>query len=200
MVEFRGLYENELPAWVKEKIKEQGKTISDEAAGLLIAESGSSLLDLNNEIEKLVLYSSRNKEITADDVEKLSGHTRQANLNNLSESIEGCKMSGAFKIVENLLSEGEIPLKILATIYRVLRRMLLAKSLQEEKKSSRLEIQQELRFNAYFDRNFFNNLSKFSLERLKKGLNLVLNADLELKSSSRPEQMVFEELILSLYD
>ena len=86
MVEFKALYENELPAWVKIKIKEQSKTISDEAVGVLIAETGMNLLDLDNEIEKLALYCAKKNEIAVADVEKVSGHARQANLNNLAES------------------------------------------------------------------------------------------------------------------
>jgi len=198
VVEFKALYDSELPSWVKGKIKEQSKTISDEAVELLITESGSSLLDLSNEIEKLVLYAARKNEISAADVESLSGHTRQSNLNNLADSIESGKTVAALKITENLMSEGEMPLKILATVYRVLRRLLMARSLMEEKNSSRADIQRELYLNAYFDRNFFNNLSKFTPVRLKKYIGLVLKADTELKSSSRPEQMVLEELILSL--
>jgi len=198
VVEFRSLYESELPAWVKERVKGQAKSISNEAVQALISESGSTLLDLNNELDKLMLFSAAKKEITAADVEALSGHTRQSNLNNLSESIESGKADQALIISENLLKEGEIPLKILATIYRVVRRLFIAKSLLDEKKSSRSDIQQELNLNAYFDRNFFSNLSKFTLQKLEKALRLISAADAELKSSSRPEQMVFEELILSL--
>ncbi len=198
VVEFKALYENELPAWVKIKIKEQSKTISDEAVGVLIAETGTNLLDLDNEIEKLALYCAKKNEIAVADVEKVSGHARQANLNNLAESVESGRIGTALEITEKLLSEGEIPLKMLTTIYRVLRRLLIARSMMDEKKSSRMEIQQELNLNAYFDRNFFNNLSKYSLERLKKGISQVLSADIDLKSSSKPENMVFEELILSL--
>jgi len=197
VVEFRALYENELPAWVKAKIKEQSKMITDEAARLLVAESGSNLLDLQNEIEKLSLYTAKKNEITVEDVEKMSGHTRQSNLNNLADSIESGKIDKTLQIID-LVNEGEIPLKILAAIYRVLRRLLIAKSLMEQKKSSRLEIQQELNLNAYFDKNFFTNLSRFNLGRLQQALKSVLAADLELKTSSRPEKLVFEEVVLSL--
>jgi DNA polymerase-3 subunit delta len=197
VVEFRALYESELPAWVKERVKEQAKAISNEAVQALITESGSTLLDLNNEIDKLMLFTAAKSEITVADVESLSGHTRQSNLNNLSESIESGKTGQALIITENLLKEGEIPLKILATVYRVIRRLFIAKSLMDEKKVSRSDVQQELHLNPYFDKFFFNNLSKFTLAKLGKALRLISAADAELKSSSRPEQMVFEELILS---
>lgn len=198
VVEFRTLYESELPSWVKERVKEQSKTITDKAVQELITESGSSLLDLNNELDKLMLYTAKNREITAQDVEALSGHTRQSNLYNLRDCIESGKIEDAVMICENLLNEGEIPLKMLATIYNSVRRLLVAKSLLEQKKSSRQEIQQELKLNAYFDKNFFSNLSKFTLSGLEKSIAIVRDADTELKSSARPEKMIFEELVLSL--
>ncbi|MHB9154409.1 MAG: DNA polymerase III subunit delta [Endomicrobiales bacterium] len=198
VVDFRSLYENELPAWVQQKVKESGKTISADAVQCLVQESGSNLLDLNNEIEKLLLFTGARGDISAKDVETLSGHTRLANLNHLSDAVEGKRTADALRIIEDLLREGEIPLKILATVARALRRLLAARSLLEQRKSSHQEIRQELHLNAYFDRSFFSNLPRYTRRELENALEKLLSADLELKTSARPEQMIFEELILSL--
>lgn len=197
VVDFRALYDSELPAWVLQKVKENAKTIRSEAVQCLVQESGSNLLDLSNEIEKLLLFTGARSEITLDDVETLSGHTRLANLNHLSDAVESRRVSQALQIIEDLLREGEIPLKILATIQRVVRRLLTAKYL-EERKSSHQEIRQELFLNPYFDRNFFIHLARYSVKELEAALEKVRDADAELKSSSRPEQMIFEELLLCL--
>ncbi len=60
------------------------------------------------------------------------------------------------------------------------------------------DIKQELRLHPYFDKFFFANLSRFGMDELKRGIGLVLRADVELKSGSRPENLVFEELLLAL--
>lgn len=197
VVDFRALYDSELPAWVLQKVKENAKTIRQEAVQCLVQESGSNLLDLSNEIEKLLLFTGARSEITLNDVEAMSGHTRLANLNHLSEAVEGRRTSEALRITEDLLREGEIPLKILATVQRVVRRLLTAKYL-EQKKSSRQEIRQELYLNPYFDRNFFTHLARFSAMELEAALERLRNADAELKGSGRPEAMIFEDLLLSL--
>jgi len=198
VVEFRALYDRELPSWVVQKVAGLGKRISSDAAQYLVQESGSNLLDLYNEIEKLDLFTGAAKEITVKDVEVMSGHTRQANLNQLAEAIEGKKIDEMLAIVEGLLEEGEIPLKILATIYRSVRRLLAAKSLGEERGLSSQEIKQELHLHPYFDRNFLMNVSRYTMAELQKDLELILQADLELKTSVRPEQFIFEELLLGL--
>jgi DNA polymerase-3 subunit delta len=197
-VEFRALYENELPAWVQQRVRGFSKRISLEAGKCLIQESGSNLMDLTNELEKLDLYTGARDEITVKDVEAVSGHTRLSNLNHLAEGIEGKRIEASVRIMENLIAEGEVPLRVLATISRIIRRLLIAKSLLEEKKSSHQEIRQELNLNPYFDKNFFNNLSLFTLSGLEEGMGRILAADAELKQSARPETMILEELILAL--
>ena len=195
IVEFRGLYERELPQWVIGKIRNHSKSITSEAADFLIQESGSNLMNLSSEIEKLVLFTKGKNEITLSDIEYSSGHTRQANINQLTEAIESKKISKALAVVEELLSEGEVPIKILNSIYWCVRRQLIAKSLLEEKKLKADQAAKELRIHPYFARDFFARLSNYSIFELKEKVGEILKADIELKSSSRPQQMVFEELL-----
>lgn len=198
IVDFRTLYERELPAWIQQRVLKHNKRINYEAIQYLIEESGSSLLDLDNEIEKLVLFTGKNREIKLEDVEILSGHTSQTNLNQLQEAIEAKNLKASLKITESLLSEGEVPLRILATIYRALRRLLLAKSLIEEENHSNQQVMGELRMHPYFARNFFLRLSGFKKDELSTNLTLVLNADRQIKSTSKPHSMIFEELLYKI--
>ncbi|MFC1501502.1 DNA polymerase III subunit delta [Elusimicrobiota bacterium] len=198
VVEFKRLYDNELPSWVQKNVERHGKKINNAAIQVLLEESGASLLDLDNEIEKLILFTGQRNEILTEDVEKISGHTKLTTLNNLSSVLESKNALETLKVVEELLKEGEVGLRILATISRVVRRLLIAKSLLLEQKKSQTEIRQSLRLHNYFDRNFFTNLSKFKFSDLEEGINLVLKADRDIKTSSRPVPLIFEELILSL--
>jgi DNA polymerase-3 subunit delta len=198
VVEFRALYERELPSWIVQRVKEFGKSITPDAVQAIIEESGSGLLDLSNELEKLDLYTGEKTEITLQDVEKVSGHTKLADLNRLADAVEEGKASKSLEIAENLLREGEIPLKIIATIYRVMKRLLLAKSMLDHKKSSHQEIRQELQLNPYFHSNYFTKLARFPLRKLERSIEHVLQADVAIKTSARPEQMIIEELILLL--
>jgi DNA polymerase-3 subunit delta len=195
----RPLYDNELPVWVQKRFQLAGKKVSSEVVQVLIRETGSALYDVTNEIEKLVLYAGSAKEITPDDVEQVSGHTRLANLNQLAEAIESRNTQAALVIIERLLVEGEIPLKMLATIHRVIRRCAIAKSMLEEEGKSPVEIRQDLRLHQFFDRYFFNRLGKLSMNELTRALVKIVQADYELKSSNRPESMLFEELVLNLF-
>ncbi|MBN1621339.1 MAG: DNA polymerase III subunit delta [Endomicrobiales bacterium] len=199
IVDFRPLYDNELPSWIQKKVKSNGKKISIDAIQYLIEETGSSLLDLDNEINKLLLFIHDKNEITLEDVEILSGHTKQINLNHLQESIETRNLEKSLVIIENLLNEGEVPLRILGTIYRTVHKLLIAKSLALEEKHSKEDIRQELNIHPYFAPKFFNNLSNYSIDILKQNINLILEADIKVKSSSKPHYMIFEELLYNMY-
>ncbi len=194
------LYDNELPAWIQKRFQLAGTKVSSEVIQVLIRETGNALNDIVNEIDKLILYAGTGKIITADDVELVSGHTRQANLNQLSEAIESRNKLGALVIIEKLINEGEVPLKILATIHRVIRRCTVAKSMLEEEGKSFDDIRQDLRLHYFFDKSFFNRLAKLSLEELSQALLKIVQADYELKSSNRPESMMFEELVMNLFN
>jgi DNA polymerase-3 subunit delta len=197
-VEFRALYDRELPGWVQQMVLRRGKKISMDAAQYLVEESGGNLLDLTNEIEKLSLYTGGRSDIAIKDVEAISGHTRQTNLNHLAEAVETRNAAEALLLAGHLLREGEVAIRLLATVYRVIRRLTVAKGLLEQKKSSHQDIRQELRLHQYFDRNFFSNLSRYGLKELEGGIERIAAADLALKTSSRPEAMIIEELLSGL--
>ena len=198
VVDFKPLYERELPSWIQQRCALLGKRMDSEAAMHLMSESGPGLLDLAGEIEKLALYVGNNTKITARDVEEAGGHTRQSDLNSFSEALESRDTELSLRTAENLLRDGEPVLKILAAVYHVIRRLLMAKSLLEQKNSSRQEIQQELHLHPFFGRNFFNHCALFHRYNLEKGLLLIRSADAELKLSVRPDEEVIEELVLAL--
>ncbi|MCB4790510.1 MAG: DNA polymerase III subunit delta [Elusimicrobia bacterium] len=198
IIEFKPLYERDLPAWIQSRIAKSGKEIDLDAVHYLIQESGTSLTDIANEIEKLALFTGKEKRISLEDIETLSGHTKQFNLNNLGSSIESRNLKESIEITENLLNEGEAPLKVLGTIYRTIRKLLLAKSMLEENHFGYEQVRNELRIHPYYFSKFTAGLSKFTHEELKNDLSLILDTDKLLKSSSKPENMIFEELIISI--
>jgi DNA polymerase-3 subunit delta len=198
IADFRALYENEIPSWIQNRLKENNKRIEYAAIQYLIQESGTNLTDLNNEIEKLALFTSGKQEITLDDVEILCGHTKQLNLNHLQNALEAKNVTEAIKITENLLREGEVPLRILSTIYRTIRKLLYAVSRKEEEGAGNEEIRGELKMHPYFAKAFFLNLAGFKHEKLVRDIEAISSSDRKIKTTSVPHNMIFEELIYEL--
>ncbi|MGC8750291.1 DNA polymerase III subunit delta [Hydrotalea sp.] len=96
----RRLYENELPAWVKQTTQSLGYSIQPKALGLLVDAIGNDLSRLYNEIEKLTLNLKGKKEITDDDVETYVGISKEFNVFELQSAIAHKNMAKAIKIIQ----------------------------------------------------------------------------------------------------
>jgi DNA polymerase-3 subunit delta len=198
IVECRQLYDNEVPRWIQGMFSKEGRRVASDAVEYLIKENGSNLMNLSNEIEKLLLYTKDKKEIDVSDVELSSGHTKMLNLNNLQEAIEARSADKAIKIADSLISEGEIPLMIIGTIYRTVRRLLEAKTLIEEMDLSEQETAKALRMHPYFAKIFFTRAAGFNSRELKKAVKHTLEADRKIKSTTIPANIVVDELLMKV--
>lgn len=197
-LEFRRLYDNEVPAWIQQQCKAAGKTIDLAGTQYLADQAGGSLLDLSNEIEKLIIYCGPSKDITAADVKASVGNVKQYDLNDLGNAVERRELPKAVAICEGLSCDGEAGLRILAAIGRTLRKLALAKSMREEENISVADIKLQLRLHPFFAKDFFTNLQKFTLAELSASLSKIQRADLALKSSGRPEVAILQGLLISV--
>ncbi len=197
-VEFRRLYDNEVPAWIAQQCKAAGKNIDSQGMQYLADQAGGSLLDLSNEIEKLVLFCGAAKDITLSDVKASVGNVKQYDLNDLGNVVERRDLPKSLAMCEGLVADGEAGLRILATIGRTLRKLTIAKSMMEEEKVSVADIKLQLRLHPFFAKDFFTNLQKFSLPELSSSLAQIQKADLALKSSGRPEVAILQDLLVSV--
>ena len=112
--------------------------------------------------------------------------------------IESKNIKKSIVVLKSLIEEGEEPVVILSFVHRAIRRLLTAKSLIEEMGLPKDEVSRKLVLHRFFDKNFFQLLGKFTMGELKRDIRLVLEADLEIKSSSRPQEAVLEELFFAL--
>ena len=66
--EFPPLHEDDASSWIAARVGQRGRRIAPEAAKLLATIVGTSLRDLQNEIDKLLIFAADGKEITETDV------------------------------------------------------------------------------------------------------------------------------------
>ncbi|MDR3049515.1 MAG: DNA polymerase III subunit delta [Elusimicrobiota bacterium] len=185
-VECKKLYENTIRTFINEEFKSRGKTASYGAVSMLIEENGVDMLNIVNEIEKAALFvGQKQKSISEQDIEMISGYTKEANIFNLSNAIEAKDGSKSLDILDKLLAQGTLPPpRILSNIMATVRKLLMAKSLLEEKHKPQSEIISILRLSTHYAPAYFSNLRKHSLKRLKESLIKLLEMDGALKSAS----------------
>ena len=122
--EFELLNGPKLKKWVKNKVKDMKGVINEDALNLLIDYVGSDLFRMENEIIKLVNYSSN---ISLEDVKKLVRNKDEVNIFETIDSITRKDKKGALKSIKKHLDKGDAPTYILAMIGFQIRKIISAK-------------------------------------------------------------------------
>ena len=122
----------EIAGWIFEYIKERGLTIDDRAASMLAEFSGTELRKLVVQTDKILLnIEKESTKITAEDVERNIGISRDYNVFELANALSFKNKEKAFKIVMHFaLNEKQYPfVMILAGLFSHFSRLLKYHSL-----------------------------------------------------------------------
>ncbi len=94
------LYDNQLPAWLTAQVTQKGCTITQKAVMLLVDHIGNDLSRLNNEIDKIRINLSDNKNIDIDSIEKYVGVSKEFNVFELQDAMGKKDMAKAIRIIQ----------------------------------------------------------------------------------------------------
>ncbi|MBR3628191.1 MAG: DNA polymerase III subunit delta [Elusimicrobia bacterium] len=190
-------YEKDVKAFIQEEFNNRGKTIDLDVVQQIVNDTGLDLQNVSNEIEKISLYLGKDKKnVTVEDFVKISGFTKEINIFMLTNSIEEKNLKYSLFIIEQMLKTGEKAIGLLSAISNAVRKMLIAKSLMEEKNYTSQDALNYIRVYAYFQYKYLNNLSKYTLLHLKKCLKEILKTDVALKTGKTDDKSAIENLVL----
>lgn len=116
VVECKRMQDRYVPAWVQARAASIGKNIGVEAAALLQAYAGDSLLAVSQEIEKLATFVGARKDITPDDVAEAVGSTRGATVFDLQDACTRRDLKKATTIVRRMTLSGEQAPRLIASL------------------------------------------------------------------------------------
>jgi len=194
-VNFHNLFENELKHYIIEIAAKSGKTISLDTSEILCEITGRNMLEIKREVEKLILFSGKSKEITADDVEKCCCHFRENTGFDLIPHIAKKEIRKAVEMLFKMLNNGEDGLKILSAItdkYKKYHKFygFIDKGANEYAALAQVGVR-------FYKDDFLRDTKNFSREQIKTGLRIILDAELKMKSGGNPE-IELEKLLFNL--
>ena len=193
---FAQLNDRDLGDWVQERIKEGGGKISPAAIKLLVGLVGADLWIMNGEIDKLLAYRS-GEVITEEHVKQLTRYAREANIFALVDAILEGRISQAQQLLHRLLRDGASPAYILAMITRQLRLIVTAKDINRKK--SRPGIQEGVEsVSDYSLQKAAKQAKAFTMERIKKAYEKLLEADLGIKTGKYEGDLALDLLVVEL--
>ncbi len=197
-IEFPKIYESNYPTWMNQRIKSFGKTIDPEALALLLAQTPPSLRDINNEIDKIVLYLQDRKNITLNDVTNIAGSSRAFNVFELQNAIGLKDLNKSLKILYNML-DGERQEMLIITM--LTRYFLAIWKLQEEfQKTQGPALAGKIGVSPYFLKDYQAAAKKYNPAQINNAIISLCNTDLELKSSGSDNLLSMQSLITNIIE
>lgn len=191
----------EIKALLLEKAQESGAKLKPQEAEYMIERCGADSLLLLSQLDKLIAYCGK-KQITQQVIDELTPATLEANAFKIAQCILRGRKDEAFRILGNLLAAKEEPLSIYARLtgnfvdlYRAKAAVLsnistgeLAQGFPNDyggKKEFRLQ-------------NAMRDCGGYSLSLLREYVNLLLDAEIEMKSTGTDKRICLEKLVTRL--
>ena len=192
-VEFKSLYDNEIPGWIQMRVKTLGRQMGSEAAHVLHQSVGNNLRELNGELEKLLIATSNNP-ITREDVTQVVTNTRGVTIFELADALGHRNLLRAQTLLKHLLEQGENPVGVLAFLIRHFGLLRKAYWFQNQK-LPRAEMATHLKISPFFLGKYLDQVRNFNDGALWQICEALLQTDNRLKSRSRIQHQTLSELI-----
>jgi DNA polymerase III subunit delta len=137
-VESKRKYESELPAWITAQVKNNGYSISDKAAIMLVEFLGNNLEKINNELSKLYINLTRTKAITEESVEQFIGISKDYNIFEFQKALAKKNITVANKIANHFaINPGENSIfKTIPMLFNFFSKVLIIHSLPDKSESA----------------------------------------------------------------
>ena len=183
------LREQDVPGWIADRVHEQGKEIQEDAASVLATYTGTSMREIQNELDKLYLYVGDSRAIVAEDVRAVAGMSREYNIFELQKAIGAKNGRKSVEILERMLDRGEDPIRMAVMLTRYFAALW---KLSDAKKRG-LPIQEQVRvlgtFPSYL-KDYEQALALYSTREIETSFDLLATADFGLKMSGDPRTLL----------
>lgn len=201
VIEFPTLKEPALVDWLRQRAKKHKKSLSDQAARLMVGHLGTSLRTHANELDKLITYTAERAEITEQDVEQVVGVSRSYNVFELTKAIGAGDKAKCTEIVIRMLAQDKDQRQLLfVMIARYLEQLIITQEmLVKGEKEPAIAEAIELRGGAaYFVREFITAAKRYRRERLDHALRSIVEAESTTRRVQLDDVLVFERLLTQI--
>lgn len=196
-IEFTPQPQGLLINWIKRRFASMGKIIERQECERLIFISGRHMTGLVPEIEKIGSFA-KGDTITGEDIDRLAQHIPEAKVFEMTDCIAGRRYDKAAELMAELLKSGEHPIKTLAMIGFQMRRLYTARVAIESGLGKEFVMKTHSIPSSYAADKLMESAKGFSIEELKRALELCAESDYLMKSSPRDDGDILTELLLRL--
>lgn len=180
---------------VGEIFKEKGKEISKANLALFCSLVENNMDIIKNEAEKLCCYTE-GREINQNDIYAIISTKNDTDIFNLVDFLSQRKPQASLDILNDLVFRGESINSILRMIERQFK-LLFDIKLGMEKGKGKEELAKELTIHPYLCEKMMLQSKKFTFNQIEKIMDLCLDTEKNIKSSTVDEKTEMELLIIN---
>ena len=185
--------ERRVTQWVSERAAARGIGIEPAAVDALAGAIGGDLRVVAGELEKLAVYRA-GETIRREDVDEMVSYAREASIFAAVDAMVEGRLDAALSALHQLLRMGRPPGFIMAMVARQVRLLILAKELKERGVPA-AEFGKRLGLTGYPLRKTMDQERGFTADRLARVHRTLLEADVQLKTTSADEETVLDLLV-----
>jgi DNA polymerase-3 subunit delta len=210
LTEFTRIKGRALVSWMKSRMAEKGKTLSEEAASYLIDVVGDHLFDLDNALEKVFLSVGEKRRIELSDVEEITTEVKISTVFDLTDAIGHQNLEKALGILEKAMESGAVSFKkeqdpskmdpvplLLSMMAKQYWSMLVIKEMSAYHREAG-ELAKELGTSPWNVKKMLDQAKNFSEASLREGILKCYQTDLAVKRSRGPKDLLMEKLVIDL--
>lgn len=190
--------ENDVAKLLSSGAKKRGSQLDINDAKYLISVSGNDMKVLLNELDKLAHFA-QGTQITKDIIDNMATKCLQARAYDLSKAVVAGNADIAYSVIDTLFGMKEEPILILSAIAGVYVDMYRVKCA----KTAGLSYDDVAKHYNYRGREFAlkyasRDCAAMSEGQLRRSLDIIMETDLKLKSTSTDKRLLVEELVAKL--
>lgn len=197
VIEFKKIYENQLPTFVRELARAGQVNFTNEGLKLFCKRVGTNLVEVKGELDKLVGYLGERDLADEKDVAAIVSDTRIESVFDLTDALGRGDVSTALCLLDRLVAEGQAPLMVLAMMLRHFRQMWKISELTAQNVPQG-ELPRKVGVSPYFLNGLMAQAERFDRQGFCELFKRFLATDLALKSSGVDAHLQMEQLIFDI--
>jgi len=174
------LYENQIPAWIENYLKQYNYTIAPQAGQILTACLGTELSKISNELDKLLIAVKDTTHITPVHIEKNIGLSKDFNMLELQDALAGKNVFRANQIIKYFGSNPQLhPIQVTtSTLFGFYSKLLAIHFLKDRSEKGAM---QELGGHPYYLKKLLAASRNYSAVKLVEIIGILREYDLKSK-------------------
>lgn len=196
-IEFKKIYDNQLPSYVRDLAKSCNLTLTSDALKLFCKRVGTNLAEVQGELEKLAGYIGERDIADEADVAAIVSDTRIESIFDLTDAMGRGDRAAVLTLLERVLDEGQAPLMVLAMMTRHFRQMWKISELMAQQ-VPQSEFPRRVGVSPFFLKGLMQQAGRFDNRQYRQVFDRFLATDLALKSSGAEPRVQLQRLVLEI--